>query len=458
MKKTLLLSILAALLFNTRAHATLDGNFPFHFNYTVGDNLIGNSHWVKAGPGGDPQPKIVSGNLNICGLAAASGASVSFGGNGTSARCNLNTSYTSGNLYYSFILKITDISSLSAGGGFFAGFNNTSGSQSTTPTVVGTKLYAKKSGSGYLLGLLKANGTTVWDDTVHYVNETLFIVGGYTFGGAARLWINPTQFGGSAPGATLSDNSGTDISGPTIASFVLFDRDDNNEPTAMILDELYVGTAWADVTPAGSPALAFTSTKNDVTGCNGNANGSITVTPTDGFGPGPLQFSKDGGINWVSDANSSHTFGGLAANSYNIQVKDANGGCTVSSTVTLTQPAAVTINSITLTNVSCNGGSNGSISVAASGGTGALQFSGNGGSSWSAGTSPYTFSGLPAGSNYNIRVKDANGCTVVYSGNPVAITQPPVLTVSAVAVTNVTCHGAGNGSIKVTVSGGAGEP
>jgi hypothetical protein len=60
-------------------------------------------------------------------------------------------------------------------------------------------------------------------------------------------------------------------------------------------------------------------------------------------------------------------------------------------------------------NISCYAGNNGSITITAGGSTSPYQFSINNGTNYFSGSSPYTFSGLTAGTYYP-RVKDANGC------------------------------------------------
>ena len=115
-------------------------------------------------------------------------------------------------------------------------------------------------------------------------------------------------------------------------------------------------------------------------------------------------------------------YGGLAAGSYTgtgsilsccgFNVSDANG-CTASCSVTITEPAALVATCSVVSNVTCNGGSFGSASVSASGGTAPYT-----------GTGPFT--GLAAGS-YTYNVSDANGCTASCS---VTITEPAVLTIT----------------------------
>lgn len=236
--------------------------------YAAGAALIGQTNaqglaWYQAGPDTTNQSLIQSGSLQIPGLAAALGNSVSFGGNGTSARFDLFTNSSSinaGTVYYSFALNLADISSLNSGGAFWAGFNNSSGAQANTPTVVATRLYTRAAGGGFNFGLSKASGTAsdiIWDNTIYYSGETVFLVGSYTFDTSgttddvANLWINPAPdtFGVAfAPAPTLTTSAGSDVSSGAIESFVLLNRD-AVEPANGIFDELRIGASWASVTP-----------------------------------------------------------------------------------------------------------------------------------------------------------------------------------------------------------------
>lgn len=63
------------------------------------------------------------------------------------------------------------------------------------------------------------------------------------------------------------------------------------------------------------------------------------------------------------------------------------------------------------TDVSCNAGADGTITVSASGGVAPYSYSVNNGTGWTASpANPYTFTNLVANEVYKIRVKDANGC------------------------------------------------
>jgi len=99
-------------------------------------------------------------------------------------------------------------------------------------------------------------------------------------------------------------------------------------------------------------------------------------------------------------------------------------------------------------NVTCNGGSNGSITVTASGGTGTKQYSNDNGFTYQ---SSNIFSGLTAGT-YQVVVKDDNNCTKTSS---VTITEPSLITFSCSNI-DILCYNDSNGSITVTASGGTG--
>lgn len=274
MKTPLLVSTLAMLAatayalpdYDPFADATASGGS----SYSVGGNLVGQTDaqgqgWVQAGPANATQPKIVAGNLSYAGLPASQGNSVSFGGNGESARFNMSSVVGNGTVYFSFLLDASSAPTAGSGGVFWAGFNNSAGSQSTTPSTVVTRVYSKPSGSGFVLGTSKNSSSTsdwVWDSTVHNFGDTIFVVGSYTINSASstddvsQMWINPdaSTFGaGTAPAALLSVATGADISLSQVASFVLFDR--SAAQLTGTLDELRIGTSWADVTTVPEPSV-----------------------------------------------------------------------------------------------------------------------------------------------------------------------------------------------------------
>src|SRR5690606_24633816 len=143
--------------------------------------------------------------------------------------------------------------------------------------------------------------------------------------------------------------------------------------------------------------VATISNKKDVL-CNGAKNGSATVTVTGGTAPFTYVWS-----NGTTTTNA--TLNNLDVGTYTVMITDANGcSSTTPATVTITQPAAIVINSANTTNVSCYGQNNGSVTVSVSGGLGPYTYT------WSNGQSGTTISNLTKG-NYTVTVTDANNCT-----------------------------------------------
>jgi hypothetical protein len=177
--------------------------------------------------------------------------------------------------------------------------------------------------------------------------------------------------------------------------------------------------------------------------CYNTNNGSLTVAGSGGVTP--YTYSVDGGT-----YQSSATFTSLSPASHTFRVKDANGCVSptpYTTDLTVTAPnATITVAS----NVSCNGGSNGSITASSpfGGQSGAytVAIDNIGGTYFSF---PKTFSSLTAGS-HNIYVKDINGCIASYSS---VVTQP---TLNVASITNVVGSTLGNndGSLTLTSSGG----
>ncbi len=183
-----------------------------------------------------------------------------------------------------------------------------------------------------------------------------------------------------------------------------------------------------------SAALTATTSQTNVT-CNGLNNGTITVNTSGGTPPytflgNPL---PAGPI----------TIPSLAPNTYAGPISDANG-CTFAVSETITQPSVLGVTEIH-TNVSCNAGTNGNITITVTGGT--IPYSFN----WGGGVVTQNRTNLAAG-NYSVTVTDANSCTGTISVN---ITEPSALTVSETHQ-NVNCFGNSTGSIDVTASGGTG--
>ncbi len=192
--------------------------------------------------------------------------------------------------------------------------------------------------------------------------------------------------------------------------------------------------------PTSNVTVALQS-KSDVT-CFGTSNGVILVTASGGTGA--FTYSKDG-TNFQAGAN----FTGLAPGNYTITAKDANNCTQVTSSIGIVQPsAALSITSIVKNNPLCNGNSNGSLVVSATGGTPQYQYSIDG----TTFSSSNTISGLLSG-NYLVTVKDANNCTVVSTSQPLV---NPALLTATVTASPQSCVAVVDGKLTVSASGGTG--
>lgn len=177
-----------------------------------------------------------------------------------------------------------------------------------------------------------------------------------------------------------------------------------------------------------SPLSATISSSTPVS-CNGNANGSATVSAGGGTAPYTYTWS-------TSPVQTTATASNLAAGTYTVTVRDAVNA-TATASVTINQPAVL---SLTVTPGT----------IPAYGGSTTVSLSGSGG------TAPYSYSGptsnVKAGT-YTYTVTDAKGCT---DTKTITITEPAPTPVGVSISTwkDVTCNGAANGSIDITVSGG----
>ena len=171
--------------------------------------------------------------------------------------------------------------------------------------------------------------------------------------------------------------------------------------------------------------------------CNGGTNGSITVTTTGGNGQIVYVFNPGPG-------NGTATLSPVGANTYGVTATDVNG-CSATASYTLGQPSAITFGQANITHASCS--VLGSVTVTATGGTAPLVYA------WSNGDVGNTADSLPAG-NVTVTVTDDSQCTATAS---YTIQNNGSLTFNAPIINNVSCHGANDGSITVSATGGSGN-
>ncbi|MBI4946961.1 MAG: SprB repeat-containing protein, partial [Bacteroidetes bacterium] len=180
--------------------------------------------------------------------------------------------------------------------------------------------------------------------------------------------------------------------------------------------------------------------------------GTVSVTPTNvscfGGNNGSIAINITGGINpntyfWnTAPAQTTPTASNLTPGTYSVTI--TNGiGCTAQTSGTITQPTPLAVNATTV-NVTCFGGTTGSVSLSILGGTPSYTYL------WKPGNqTTFAITNITAGT-YTATVSDSKGCqlTTTYT-----ITQPPVLAVTLSSV-NVSCFSGSNGSINSNATGG----
>lgn len=175
--------------------------------------------------------------------------------------------------------------------------------------------------------------------------------------------------------------------------------------------------------------------------CPGDSDGTIAVEVTDGVAP--FLFELDG----VEVQNSTLTtgnFSDLSVGMHTLIVTDADA-CSDTLNFMTEAPLPIDIQAI-VSDVSCKDGSDGSIDLDITGGTGTYSYA------WGDTSTDTTLNNLVVGS-YEVVITDENNCTA--SAN-IPVTEPTALSISPL-VTNAACFNTTDGSINAIVSGGTGD-
>ncbi|MGP8215651.1 MAG: PKD domain-containing protein [Bacteroidia bacterium] len=206
----------------------------------------------------------------------------------------------------------------------------------------------------------------------------------------------------------------------------------------------------------------YTATVTNSLGCSVTSNVTITQPPQlrdsiSAFtnesscgtnGSATVGVKGGGGIytySWAPGGGNAATANNLTAGTYTVTVTD-NDNCIVTANVTITKPGPLVASIAGSNNVSCNGGSNGSVTAGITGGNSPYTYT------WSNGESSAKDSLLPAGS-YSVIITDATGCTITTA---TVITQPAALRDSMAVTIEVLCFGGNTGSVTDGTAGGTG--
>ena len=350
------------------------------FNYTPsatnGINVQSSGAWVNLNTG--DSILVTANSLSYTGLPASIGNKVAFDGAGVDNYRVFNPQ-TTGTVYASCILNVSSLGTMNATGTYVLNFMET-GSVSAYGGCVWLK--ASATAGKYLIGISNRSSTSpITYTTVDMnLNQSYFIVFSYEIiAGLAnditRMWINTTQFGGTAPVSTLTATGGTDLGIAGIGRILLRQPATTLAAPFVEFDEIRVGANWADVTPCASPSTYYLDLDGDTFGdpnsmvqscmsmsglvtnnldCNDNNTAinpnTIWYADTDGDGFGNLSVTQTGCIQptgFVSNSTDCND-NNAALNAVTTWYQDSDGDGYGNLTVTLQncgQPVGYVANS-----------------------------------------------------------------------------------------------------------------
>ena len=244
-----------------------------------------------------------------------------------------------------------------------------------------------------------------------------------------------------------------------------FDNGNNN-----VVANVCSGTPLVAVTDANNCLVQFNATvpnpvdlnltasiTSDYTGfsvsCQNATDGIIQVSTNGGTG-GEYSYSIDGGLTFTYSSSGTLDIGSLGEGTYSVIAIDSNLCESLPQDLVLSAPTPLSFDFITtVSQISCNGYSDGEVSIQAIGGVGGYVYSKDGGISTQL---TGVFSNLSA-NTYEFTVIDDNNCSFneLYDLNqPLAVNIVSALVSSDYNGSQLTCFGASDAVLNVNATGG----
>lgn len=239
--------------------------FSDGYDYAVGEQL-GEGSSVARWANPKSNITITDGSLSYSGLQSSTGNRVNVNGgssnlDGARSAAGAWPSQTSGTLYFSFLLKLNGTGGIATSGNGTP-IVNISQATSASQQLISLNLL---NSSGLKLGVLKypSSGTAVSSaffaagpgaNLAADGTTTYLVVAKYEWvtgpaNDVVTVWVNPTTLGGAEDsGNNVRTSAGNDGANNAGRFYI------NRGPT-LDLDELRIGTSWADVTPTGTPVI-----------------------------------------------------------------------------------------------------------------------------------------------------------------------------------------------------------
>ncbi|PKQ68609.1 T9SS type A sorting domain-containing protein [Raineya orbicola] len=252
---------------NVAVSGTVSAPFtPVYEPFAGTGNLNGQNGW-NVHNGTPNQVQRIAGNLNYSGLETATGNKIQMLSTQSEDLNKGFTSLTSGVVYSSFVMRVSDVSKFQTNtniGTYFLHFAEEAGTTFTTFNFVARVHIRQGSAANtYQLGVLSKGGGTPTAANIYgsspqdlAINTNYFVVIKYDFATQnSSIFINPVP-GSPEPTPTFISTFGT--STPTdIESICIRNSNTSGVGTGDIeIDELRVGITWAQVTPPNtSPVI-----------------------------------------------------------------------------------------------------------------------------------------------------------------------------------------------------------
>lgn len=326
-------------------------------------------------------------------------------------------------------------------------FGVTYGIDGAAPSFTNPNFDDLPAGSHYIIGIDGAGCI----DTLEFVVVTpaplavsAVLESAVSCNGDADAIIGGTATGGTGTlSFSLNDNS---FSNPT--ETLEFTGLSSGNYTVYVQDENGCTASSPAIFVNNPPVINVYITNSTSASCSDSQDGAILVTTVGGTpGSTGFQYSVDQ-VNYTTGTSANGSVLNVGAGTYSVYVMDVNG-CTGQSanTVTIGAPLALDL-TLATEGITCTGAANGSVTLAAAGGSGGYTFTFNGEDA----AGQTLFGDLDAGS-YEVTVTDLNDCQTTET---VEIVDPAPVVATATA-TDIACNGSANGFVSGAATGGTGN-
>ncbi len=212
---------------------------------------------------------VTNGSLSVAGLQPSTGNRFRLDNSGslyTSPTWTPILANSGESIFYSFLLRVDDLGTMTTGNNFNATImigdeSDTNSIGGSAQAGVGLKLDDDNPNAYNLVFSSEhrgvSNANSVKDTNEFTVGETVFVVAAFDIAmsgndGTGRFWINPSSGDFGATNPPTENHSQTDLNtGDEFDCIVVFEGTSSlGIPAEWTIDEIRVGTNWAEVTPA----------------------------------------------------------------------------------------------------------------------------------------------------------------------------------------------------------------